>query len=133
MKIAMPTDDRKTLAAHFGRAAEFAVYETAGADAKLLEFRPNVHAHAAGPHGQGQGQGAGQGAGAGRDFEQGLAGVETLICRGMGRRAEEACAAMGTRVVFTNENDLDDTAKKFARGELAEGEASCDRGEGHNP
>ena len=131
MKIAMPTDDRKTLAAHFGRAAEFAVYETAGADAKLLEFRPNVHAHAAGPPGQGAGRG--QGAGGGHDFEQGLAGVETLICRGMGRRAEEACAAMGTRVVFTNENDLDDTAKKFARGELAEGEASCERGEGHNP
>ena len=135
MKIAMPTDDRKTLAAHFGRAAEFAVYETGDGDAKLLEFRPNVHA--AGTHGQGQGagrgQGAGQGAGAGRDFEQGLAGVETLICRGMGRRAEEACAAMGTRVVFTNDNDLDDTAKKFARGELAEGEASCERGEGHGP
>ena len=131
MKIAMPTDDRKTLAAHFGRAAEFAVYETGDGDAKLLEFRPNVHAHAAGP--QGQGADRGQGGRAGRDFEQGLAGVETLICRGMGRRAEEACAAMGTRVVFTNENDLDDTAKKFARGELAEGEASCERGEGHAP
>jgi predicted Fe-Mo cluster-binding NifX family protein len=127
MKIAMPTDDRKTLGAHFGRAAEFAIYETAEGDAKLLEYRPNFHVHAGGEHGQG----AGQGAGGGRDFEQGLAGVETLICRGMGRRAEEACAAMGIRVVFTDKDGLDDTARMFARGELAEGEASCERGEGH--
>jgi len=131
MKIAMPTDDRKTLAAHFGRAAEFAVYETAEGEARVLEYRPNVHVHAGAGHGQGAGRP--QGAAAGRDFEQGLAGVETLICRGMGRRAEEACAAMGTRVVFTNEDALDDIANKFGRGELAEGEASCERGEGHNP
>ena len=129
MKIAMPTDDRRVLAAHFGRAAEFALYETAEGDATLLEYRPNLHVRGGGAHGQGAGPG--QGAGGHRDFEQGLAGVEVLICRGMGRRAEEACAAMGIRVVFTAENDLDDTARKFARGELAEGEASCERGEGH--
>ena len=127
MKIAMPTDDRKTLAGHFGRAGEFAIYETADGEAKLLEYRPNLHIrHAAAQHGQGQ-----QAASGGRgDFEEGLAGVETLICRGMGRRAEEACAAMGIRVLFTNENVLDDTAKKFARGELAETDPSCERGQG---
>lgn len=129
MKIAMPTDDRKTLGAHFGRAAEFAVYETAEDDATLLEYRPNLHVHAGGAHGQSAGRG--QGAAGGRDFDSSLAGVDTLICRGMGRRAEEACAAMGIRVVFTAENDLDGIARKFARGELAEGEASCERGEGH--
>jgi predicted Fe-Mo cluster-binding NifX family protein len=129
MKIAMPTDDRKTLGAHFGRAAEFALYETAEGDATLLEYRPNLHVRGGGAHGQSAGRG--QGATGGRDFESSLAGVDTLICRGMGRRAEEACAAMGIRVVFTAENDLDDTARKFARGELAEGEASCERGEGH--
>jgi predicted Fe-Mo cluster-binding NifX family protein len=128
MRIAIPTDDRQTLAAHFGRAAEFAVYEAGEGGANLIEFRPNLHVHAAG-HGQGAG---GQGARAGGDFEQGLAGVDALICRGMGRRAEEACAAMGIRVVFTNEDGLDETAKKFARGELAESDPSCERGEGHH-
>jgi predicted Fe-Mo cluster-binding NifX family protein len=135
MKIAMPTDDRKTLGAHFGRAAEFAIYETAEGDAKLLEYRPNSHVHAGGEHGpgagRGQGAGQGQGAGGGRDFEHTLAGVDALICRGMGRRAEEACAAMGIRVVFTDREELDAIAGEFARGELAEGEASCERGEGH--
>jgi predicted Fe-Mo cluster-binding NifX family protein len=128
MIIAMPTDDRKTLAGHFGRATEFAVYETADGEARLLEYRPNLHVrHAAAQHGQGQ-----RAAGGGRgDFEEGLAGVDALICRGMGRRAEEACGAMGIRVVFTNENELDAAAEKFARGELAETDPSCDRGHGH--
>jgi len=129
MKIAMPTDDRKTLAGHFGRAAEFAVYETAGSEARLLEYRPNLHVrHAAGQQGRGQ-----QAARGGRgDFEEGLAGVDVLICHGMGQRAVEACADMGVRAVFTAEDELDDVAAKFARGELAEADPSCERGEGHH-
>jgi len=95
-----------------------------GQDTNGMELAEERRSH-------GQSAGRGQGATGGRDFESSLAGVDTLICRGMGRRAEEACAAMGIRVVFTAENDLDDTARKFARGELAEGEASCERGEGH--
>jgi predicted Fe-Mo cluster-binding NifX family protein len=129
MKVAMPTDDRKTLAAHFGRAAEFAIYETAERDAKLLEYRPNLHVrHGAGQHDPGHGPARG----AGGDFEEGLAGVDVLICRGMGRRAEEACAALGIDVTFVNETVLDDIAAKFARGELAEAGPSCERGEGHH-
>lgn len=124
----MPTDDRKTLAAHFGRAAEFAIYETGERDAELLEYRPNLHVrHGAGQHDPGH-RPAGGGGG---DFAEALAGVDVLICRGMGRRAEEACAAMGVDVVFVNETGLDDIAEKLARGELAEGDPSCERGEGH--
>ncbi len=117
MKIAMPTDDRKTLAAHFGRAAEFAIYEAAEGDVTLLEYRPNVHVHSGADHGRG--------AEHSHDFGEGLAGVDALICRGMGPRAADACADMGVRVVFATGDDLDDVAAKFARGELAEGETSC--------
>ena len=117
MKVAMPTDDRQTLAAHFGRAAEFAIYGAAEGEAKLLEYRPNFHAHPGGPHGPG--------ASHGHDFGEGLAGVDVLVCRGMGPRAAEACAGMGVRVVFAAEDVLDDVAAKFARGELAEVDPSC--------
>ena len=126
MKIAMPTDDRKELATHFGRAAEFAIYETAEDEARLLEYRPNLHArHGAGQCGQGQQAARGGGA----DFGEGLAGVDVLICRGMGPRAADACADMGVRVVFAAEDVLDDVAAKFARGELAETDPSCGCGQ----
>ncbi len=128
MKIAMPTDDRKSLAAHFGRAAEFAIYEAAAREAEFVEYRPNVHVrHGAGQHDPGHRPARG----AGGDFEEALAGVDVLICKGMGRRAEEACGAMGIDVVFVNETALDDIAAKFARGELAESDPSC--GCGHGP
>lgn len=128
MKVAMPTDDRKTLAAHFGRAAEFAVYEAAEGEALLLEYRPNSHVR----HGAGQpGRGRPAAPGGGGDFGEALCGVDVLICRGMGRRAEEACATLGIDVVFASEIGLDDIATKFARGELAEAGPSCERGEGH--
>jgi predicted Fe-Mo cluster-binding NifX family protein len=121
MKIAIPTDDRKELAAHFGRAAEFAIYETADGEARLLEYRPNVHVHPGADHGHG--------AAHTHDFGEGLAGVAVLICRGMGPRAADACADMGVRVVFAAEDGLDDVAAKFTRGELAEGDPSCGCGQ----
>lgn len=127
MKIAMPTDDRKSLAAHFGRAAEFAIYEAAARGAEFVVYRPNVHVH----HGGTRGPAAGRGADQTHDFGEGLAGVEVLICRGMGPRAADACASSGVRVVFTAEEYLDDVAAKFARGELAEADPSC--GCGHGP
>jgi predicted Fe-Mo cluster-binding NifX family protein len=125
MKIAMPTDDRKTLAFHFGRAEEFAIYEPADGEARVLEYRPNVHIHSGADHGRG--------AAHSHDFGEGLAGVDVLICRGMGPRAADACAAMGIRVVFTDEDDLNAAAHKFARGELAEGEPSCECGQEQAP
>lgn len=119
MQIALPTDDRTNVAEHFGRAAEFAVYEIGEGEARLVEHRPNYHAHAGGPHA------AGGGHGHSRDFHEGLAGVDVLICRGMGRRATEACAALGVRVFFAAGGSLDDVAARFARGELEESGASC--------
>jgi predicted Fe-Mo cluster-binding NifX family protein len=121
----MPTDDKKTLAGHFGRAAEFAIYEAGDGEARFVEYRPNYHVHT----GHGAGHGAG---GRGSGFEEGLAGVDVLICRGMGRRAQDACASMGIRVVYAQEEVLEDAASRFARGELAEGEPSCDCGSGHH-
>ncbi len=117
MKIAMPTDDRRELAAHFGRATEFAIYEAAEGEARLLEYRPNVHVHS--------GADLGHGAGHTHDFGEGLAGVDVLICRGMGPRAADACADMGVRIVFAAGDGLDDVAAKFARGELVEADPSC--------
>lgn len=49
MKVAIPTDDGKTVSAHFGRARYF--YITDGKSAKLVE---NPHRGHAGRHGSGR-------------------------------------------------------------------------------
>lgn len=130
MLLAMPTDDRRTLAAHFGRAAEFAIFEIENGNARLVEFRPNRHVHhhgnhagdtAQGPHGAENGHVHGHG----HDFSDPLAGVKVLICSGFGARAREAVAAMGIEVLFAPGDVLVELAGRFARGELVSGDPAC--------
>jgi predicted Fe-Mo cluster-binding NifX family protein len=116
----LPTDDRRTLAAHFGRAAEFAIFEGHKNDARLLEFRANEHEHDG--HAEGAGGAAGEHS---HDFDGPLKGVHVVICRGMGRRAQEALAAMKIQAVFAAGDDLEDLVRRFTRGDLAAGEPAC--------
>ncbi len=117
MKIAVPTDDRKTLAAHFGRATEFALYDVADGVASLSGYVRNEHTHGGEAHRGGEGHS--------HDFGGPLAGVNAVLCRGLGRRAQEAMAALGAEVIFTSEEELEEVAAKYARGELAAAERAC--------
>jgi predicted Fe-Mo cluster-binding NifX family protein len=45
IKIAAPTDDRRTLAERSGRAAEFAVFSIENGEIKHVEYRKNEHEH----------------------------------------------------------------------------------------
>ena len=42
MKIAIASDDRKTISAHFGRTLGFVVFEIEGKEKKAQEYRPNT-------------------------------------------------------------------------------------------
>ena len=121
MRFAIPTDDRVRLADHFGRAAEFAVFEATEGKATLVGFRPNHHTHT-GPHDLGEGHGVGHS----HDFDEPLGDVQAVICHGLGMRAREALKRFGARVIFTAEEDLERAAGAFARGELSEADPSCE-------
>ena len=53
MKVAFPTNDRKTLFKHTGRAKEFAVYELASDSVINIEYINNDHANHDHKHGEG--------------------------------------------------------------------------------
>lgn len=69
MKIAIPTNDRKTIAKRTGRAAEFAIYHIKNNEIQEVAFIKNTHSHddhrsdegnhkkQGGEHGKGQGGG----------------------------------------------------------------------------
>ena len=69
MKIAIPTNDRKTIAKRTGRAAEFAIYHIEDNEIHSIEYQKNIHSHddhgsdegnhkkRGGEHGKGQGGG----------------------------------------------------------------------------
>jgi predicted Fe-Mo cluster-binding NifX family protein len=68
MKIAIPTNDRETIAKRTGRAKEFALYHIKGKEIKSIEYLKNTHTHddhdrTEGNHQEKQGDGKGQGGG----------------------------------------------------------------------
>ena len=121
MKIALPSDDRRTLAVHFGRAAEFALFDVNDGRVGPVEFRPNEHEHTHESHDRAEGSGSPPR----HDFDHALRGANVVICRGLGRRAQEALATMGINVIFAAGDDLAEVASRFARGELSSGEPAC--------
>lgn len=50
MKIAIPTNDRKTVAAHTGKCKEFAFYVIENGKLVSKNYEPNLHSH---NHGEG--------------------------------------------------------------------------------
>ena len=65
MKIAIPTNDRKTIARRTGRASEFAIYTIENGEIKLVDYQKNTHEHHdhdrnEGNHRQGHGHGHGE-------------------------------------------------------------------------
>jgi len=67
MKIAIPTNDRKTIAKRTGRAAEFAIYNIEKGEILSIDYQKNTHTHhddhdrSEGNHRQGHGGGNGHG------------------------------------------------------------------------
>ncbi len=137
MKVAVASDDGKTIAAHTGRCRSFIIYEVSDGKAVRVEAMDNRFT----PHMQGSGHGEGQEEGMGhpRHLHDGkgphgmgtgggghgellgaLEGVEVLIARGMGPRLVNELTANGIRPVFSAEENADAAVQQFAEGKLDE-------------
>jgi predicted Fe-Mo cluster-binding NifX family protein len=143
MKIAVATEDGKSISQHFGRSPFFAVYDVE--DGKILnkEMRPNTFTghfrqgrggpgpggQGRGPGGQGQGRhgpgghghGAGHGHGGGqghRRVAEGLKDCAAVISHGMGRSAWEDLRSKGIEMIVTDETDVDKAVSKYMEGKL---------------
>jgi len=79
MKIAVPTDDRQTVAAVFGRAVEFAITESGAKGFTFIEGMSNAE----------------RGAGTGAAAKLIDAGVEKVFVPHIGPKAEEVLVAAG--------------------------------------
>ena len=111
MKIAIATNDRKTIAKRTGRAAEFAIYHVENGEILSIDYQKNTHTHhddhdrSEGNHRQGHGGGHGHGHGDGHghnhehhhdhDHEHGehthdeivsqLKGIDMFLIRAVGK------------------------------------------------
>lgn len=125
MKVALITDDGRTISQHFGRASFYAVLTIENGQIIQRELRDKLshkhfsseaHDHAADqPHGFDP-------ASQNRHNQMAAAilDCEALICRGMGTGAYESMKAQGIRPVVTNEASIDAAALAYGDGKLVD-------------
>jgi len=112
MKIAVPTDDGKRIAEHFGRAQSFLIFSIE--DGKILyhEVVDSMSPHSDGGSGQSHDECAW--------FMPLLEGSDVIISRGMGRRAVGHFNEAGIKPVFTDLDDAEEAVRAYANGTLKE-------------
>lgn len=104
MKIAIASQNRKTITGHAGKCRRFWIYEVVdgqpvGRSMLELGIEQTFHeSHGAGAHP--------------------LAGVDTLICGGMGSGLQRRLAGMGIRGLVTSEADPDSAVRALLAGTL---------------
>lgn len=128
-KIAVITDDGKTISRHFGRAPYYLVVESE--DDKIIgrQMRPKPGHHTfsdqSHPEGQHQHEHHGEGHGvdeASHHKHAGMAEVisdcEAVLCGGMGMGAYESMRRLNIRPVVTDLTDIDAAVQAYLNGTL---------------
>lgn len=126
MKIAVITDDGKTISQHFGRALYYLVVTVENGQIVSREMRDKLgHAHFAnGPHEEDKpGQPHGFGPAAQNrhvQMAQAIADCQALLCGGMGRGAYESMRARGIRPIVTDIASIDEAVQAYAAGRIVD-------------
>ncbi|MEA3312101.1 MAG: NifB/NifX family molybdenum-iron cluster-binding protein [candidate division WOR-3 bacterium] len=110
MKIAVPTDDGKTISQHFGRAQSFVIFEVESGEIASKQLIESNTPHSGSHSGQGHGGW----------FMPALQGCEVIIAAGMGNRAVVYFEAAGIKPVFTDVTDAEEAVKAYSQGTLKE-------------
>jgi predicted Fe-Mo cluster-binding NifX family protein len=113
MKIAIASDDERTISSHFGQTRGFVVFDVEGKEVKNREYRPNTFTgHARGLEG------------AGHEIDRhgpiisALSDCKAVISHGMGRRIYDDLKEAGIEVFITDEMDVQKAFDLFMTGEL---------------
>jgi len=124
MKVAVVTDDGKTISQHFGRAMFYKVYELKDGAIVGSEQRPKAghhgqggehhhHEHGAGSHGVNHADEATH-----NSMLANISDCEALIARGMGWGAHDAIERAGLKAYITDVADIEKAVKAYAEGSL---------------
>ena len=113
MKIAIASDDGKTISSHFGRTKGFVIFEIKGKEIKSQKYRPNTFTH----HVR-ELEGAGHNTHDHTPILNALKDCKTVISHGMGRRIYDDLKRIGIEVFVTDETDVRKAIDLYINGEL---------------
>lgn len=123
MKIAIATDDGRTVSLHFGRAAHYAVLSVENGLVVERELRDKFSPHGisagarsepeTGPHGTGPESDARH-----DRMAAAITDCDAILCGGMGRGAYDRLVANGIKPILTDIRDVDEAAIQCATGRI---------------
>lgn len=125
MKIALITDDGKSISRHFGRAPYYLVLTVENGQIVNREMRDKLnHNHFAQEtrseaHGQPHGFGVEEQDRHSR-MAQPIADCEAVLCGGMGAGAYQSLQARGIRPIVTDLLDVDEAARAYMEGRIVD-------------
>ena len=133
MKIAIITEDGKTISQHFGRAPYYLVVTIENGKIAGSELREKIgHTQFAGQgeghmhqHGRGSSHEDGNGFGAQAhdrhmQMAEAIDDCEVLLCRGMGRGAYQSLQEAGIKPFVTEVISIDEAVTRYIQGELTD-------------
>ncbi|TSA47430.1 MAG: dinitrogenase iron-molybdenum cofactor biosynthesis protein [Chloroflexi bacterium] len=126
MKIAVITDDFKTISAHFGRAQHYVVFTVEGGKITGQETRSKANHNQFGDH-EGSMHQSGEGHGSGPAAEQRHASMmdpimdcEALLAGGMGMGAHNALTARGIHPILTDIQEIQPAVDAYLAGKIVD-------------
>jgi predicted Fe-Mo cluster-binding NifX family protein len=127
MKVAIVTNDGKTISQHFGRAAYYLVVEIQDNQVVSNTMRPRRTPHSTGQSNQAQSHAPGQPHGMGPEAASRHAGMaaqiqdcDYLFAGGMGTGAVRAMEASGIRVILTDYREIAPALSAWTAGTLVD-------------
>ena len=126
MKIAVITDDGKTISQHFGRAQHYLVVTLEEGQIVSRELRDKLgHTHFADePHDHGA-EGGHHGVGPEAHdrharMAEAIADCQAVLCGGMGRGAYQSMQALGIRPLVTDIGSIDEAIMAYVQGRIVD-------------
>jgi len=135
MKIAISTQDGKTICGHLGKCRSFIIYHLDGNEVMNRELMQVGGMCPSTGHDHGHGHHHGHGHSHGHEHAHNVSpfdGCHAVITQGMGQGMLNALASQGIRPVITDLSDPDEAVRRFVAGEIGESrQSSCTCG-GHH-
>ncbi|MEO0239673.1 MAG: NifB/NifX family molybdenum-iron cluster-binding protein [candidate division WOR-3 bacterium] len=117
MKIAVASEDGKTISLHFGRAKGFVIIEVENSEIKSISFVPN--SEPCGNHECDEHHGEHHSRGSKHErILKNLEGVDIVIAGGMGGAIYEELKRAGKQVFITDQRDIMEAIKLLLEGKL---------------
>ncbi len=117
MKIAVASDDGKTICGHLGRCGSFIIFEVDGENIKSKEAKKNIYtSHAS--ESCGHDHRPGESTHSHQGLVDALAECEVVISKGMGGRIMDDLTSAGITPVITAEENAGKAVQAYIKGNL---------------